>query len=72
MEFREVKSMSIEEIRQQIIDDGGNPDDYYIYIMSENSYQVWKKEAAPNWVKYAEQRISETNQVIDTMLGGAE
>ena len=47
--------MTIEQVRQQIIDDGKNPDDYSIFI-SENGYSVWKKEHAPNWMKSAEQQ----------------
>ena len=46
--------MNIEQIRQQLIDEGQNPDDYNILVM-EQGYQVWKKACAPNYIRSVEQ-----------------
>lgn len=46
--------MMIEQMRQQLIDEGKNPDEYSIFI-GQNGYSIWKKEVAPNWMKASEQ-----------------
>ena len=49
--------MKIEQIRQQLIDDGINLDDVLILINAdENGYQMWKKEFAPNYARFADQQ----------------
>ena len=50
--------MTIEQIKQQLIDEGQNPDDYSILI-NNNGYSVWKKKFAPDFMKASEQ-ISES------------
>ena len=70
--------MNMTEVRQQLINEGLNPDDYSIFI-GKDGYSVWKKELAPDWIKAAEQQseyksqeITELRQVIDTMLNGGD
>ena len=49
--------MTIEEIRQQIIEEGKNPDEYlYLPNADENGYQVWQKQYAPNFARFADQQ----------------
>ena len=47
--------MTIDQIRQQLLEEGRSPEDYSILI-TENNYQVWKKEFAPNYARFAEQQ----------------
>ena len=46
--------MTIEQIKQQLIDEGQNPD-YYSILITNNGYSVWKKDFAPNFMKASEQ-----------------
>ena len=70
--------MTVGEVRQQLIEEGLNPDDYSIFI-NGNGVSMWKKDFAPNWIKAAEQQseyksveIAELREVIDTMLNGGD
>lgn len=46
--------MTIEEIKKQLIEQGLNPEDYLI-LLEKNGYQIWKKEVAPNYARFAMQ-----------------
>ena len=49
--------MTIEQIRQELIEEGANPDDVLILPNADGSeYQVWKKEFAPNFARFADQQ----------------
>lgn len=49
--------MTFEQVKQQLLMEGKNPDDYAILVTS-NGYFVWRKDVAPNFMLAAEQ-ISE-------------
>ena len=46
--------MTIEQIRQSIIDEGGNPDDYLI-LPIKNGFNQWIKQYAPTYMKATEE-----------------
>ena len=49
--------MTIEQIRQQLIDEGVNIDDVLILPNADGTgYQVWQKEYAPNFARFADQQ----------------
>ena len=49
--------MTIEQIRQNLIDEGINLDDVLILINADgNGYQVWQKQVAPNFARFADQQ----------------
>lgn len=53
--------MTIEQIKQQLINDGLNPDDYLI-LVTQNGYSVWKKEFAPDFMRASEQAVEPEKQ----------
>lgn len=55
--------MTLEEIKQELIDNGQDPNDYEILI-TENSCQYWKKGFEPQWFKNNKQIAKEEDEPI--------
>ena len=75
--------MGIESIKQELKDNGKNPDDYIIVLCSEN-HQIWTKEVAPSYLQAIfgvsqelESKVMERDvkivtleETIDVLFGG--
>ena len=46
--------MTSDDIKKELIEQGLNPEDYSI-LLEKNGYQIWKKEVAPNYARFATQ-----------------
>ena len=64
--------MIIEQIRQQLINEGLNPDDYAILPNADGQgYQAWKKEVAPSFARFAIQEDKTQKEDIDIVADTA-
>ena len=59
--------MTIEQIRQQLIEEGINPDDVLVLPNADGTgYQVWQKQYAPDYARFADQQDTPIKEDVDT------
>lgn len=60
--------MDIEKVRQQLINENLNPDDYVILPNADGTgYQAWKKEFAPDFARFAIQEDKPQKEDIEVV-----
>ena len=59
--------IQIEQIRQQLVDEGINLEDVLILPNADGTgYQVWQKQYAPNYARFATQEDAPIKEDVDT------